>query len=64
MTGLIVLPLDAGLIHDMACKVDQLSTKEEPNRHYRQSGFSECSREECVKLRKTKLTIRLKTLVC
>jgi len=37
MTGFIVPPLDAGLIHDMACKVDLLSTKEEPKRHDRQS---------------------------
>lgn len=37
MTGFIVPPLDAGLIHDMACKVDLLSDKEEPKRHYRQS---------------------------
>jgi len=38
MTGFIVLPLDAGKIHDMAYKVDLLSDKEEPKRHYRQSG--------------------------
>jgi hypothetical protein len=47
MTSLIVLPLDAGFIQDMAYKVELLSSMEEPKRHYRQSGFCESPGKEC-----------------